>query len=136
MFSININKVTVSNMYSIVFLVISEAFNDQCSHHIESSQFICSENQMTGFYMMETSVVKELSIYALRSFLRIIFKKIERCLKNVRICIKLTIAFVGSISEFDSKLPFPQSTRTPRRTTRTTLAFLSQYVTERNVTLR
>ena len=26
----------------------------QCSHHIETSQLICSANQLTGFYMMGT----------------------------------------------------------------------------------
>ena len=35
-------------------------FNDQCSHHKETSQLICSANQLTGFYMMETLVVKRL----------------------------------------------------------------------------
>ena len=35
-------------------------FNDQCSHHIETSQLICRRNQLTGFYMMETLVVKRL----------------------------------------------------------------------------
>ena len=33
-------------------------FNDQCSHHIETSQLICRANQLTGFYMMGTLVVK------------------------------------------------------------------------------
>ena len=35
-----------------------EPFNDQCSHHIETSHLICSANQLTGFYMMRTLVVK------------------------------------------------------------------------------
>ena len=35
-------------------------FNDQCSRHIETSQLICSANQLTGFYMMGTLVVKGL----------------------------------------------------------------------------
>ena len=34
-------------------------FNDQCSHHIETSQLIFA-NQLTGFYMMGTLVVKRL----------------------------------------------------------------------------
>ena len=33
---------------------------DQCSHHIETSQLIWSANQLTGFYMMRTLVVKGL----------------------------------------------------------------------------
>ena len=36
-------------------------FNDQCSHHIETSQLICSSNQLTGFYIMGTLVAKRLS---------------------------------------------------------------------------
>ena len=35
-------------------------FNDQWSHHIETSQLICSANQLTGLYMMGTLVVKGL----------------------------------------------------------------------------
>ena len=34
---------------------------DQYFHHIETSHLICSANQMTGFYMMETLVVKGLN---------------------------------------------------------------------------
>ena len=37
-----------------------EPFNGQCSYHVETSQLICSANQMTGFYMMGTLVVKGL----------------------------------------------------------------------------
>ena len=36
-------------------------FNDQCSHHIETSQLICSENQLSGFYIMGSLVVKGLN---------------------------------------------------------------------------
>ena len=36
-------------------------FNDQCSHHIETSQLICSANQLISFYMMGTLVVKGLN---------------------------------------------------------------------------
>ena len=28
------------------------SFNDQCSNYIETSQLICSANQLIGFYMM------------------------------------------------------------------------------------
>ena len=35
--------------------------NGQCSHHIETSQLICPANQLTGFYMMGTLAVKELT---------------------------------------------------------------------------
>ena len=40
-----------------------EPFNDQCSHNIETSQMIFSANQLTGFYMVGTLVVKGLSLY-------------------------------------------------------------------------
>ena len=40
---------------------IRYTFNDQCPHHIETSQLICSANQLTGFYMMETLVVTRLN---------------------------------------------------------------------------
>ena len=40
-------------------------FNDQCPSHIETSQLICIANQLTGFYVRGTLIVKELiQIYA------------------------------------------------------------------------
>ena len=41
-------------------LLTLEPLNDQCSHHVESSQLICRANQLTAFYMMGTLVVKGL----------------------------------------------------------------------------
>ena len=38
----------------------SLAFNDQCSHHMETSQLIYRVNQLTGFYM-GTLFVKRLT---------------------------------------------------------------------------
>ena len=38
--------------------IMSQPFNNQCSHHIETSPLICSTNQLTGFYIMGTLVVK------------------------------------------------------------------------------
>ena len=35
-------------------------FNDQFPSHIDNSQLICRENQLTGFYMMRTLVIKGL----------------------------------------------------------------------------
>ena len=35
--------------------------NGQFSNHIETSQLICRANQLTGFYMMETLVIKGLT---------------------------------------------------------------------------
>ena len=37
--------------------MLRQPFNDQYSHHIETSQLICRANQLTGFYMMRTLVV-------------------------------------------------------------------------------
>ena len=34
----------------------------KCSHHIETSQLICRANQLTGFFMMGTLVVKRLRV--------------------------------------------------------------------------
>ena len=42
------------------FLALTQPFNDQCSHHIKTSQLICRINQLTGFYMMGTLFVKRL----------------------------------------------------------------------------
>ena len=36
----------------------------QSCHHIETSQMICSENQLTGFYMMATLAFNELILEA------------------------------------------------------------------------
>ena len=44
----------------IEIVFIFQLFNDQFSHHIETNQSICSVNQLTGFYMMGTLVVKRL----------------------------------------------------------------------------
>ena len=33
-------------------------------HHIETSQLICSANQLTGFYLMETSAFNELTHFS------------------------------------------------------------------------
>ena len=37
------------------------SFKDQCSHHEETSQLIYRPNQLTGFYVMGTLVVKGLN---------------------------------------------------------------------------
>ena len=41
-------------------VLIFSSFNGQCFHHVETSQLICSANQVTGFYMMGTLSVKGL----------------------------------------------------------------------------
>ena len=38
--------------------IMSQPFNNQCSHYIETSRLICARNQLTGFYMMGTLVDK------------------------------------------------------------------------------
>ena len=37
-------------------------FNDQCSHHIDTSHMICSANQLTGFNIMGKLVIKGLTL--------------------------------------------------------------------------
>ena len=41
--------------------ISGQPFNDQCSHQIETSHVICPANQLTGFYVMGTLVVKGLN---------------------------------------------------------------------------
>ena len=36
-------------------------FNDKCSYHIETSQLICLANQLTGFPIVGTWVINELT---------------------------------------------------------------------------
>ena len=46
-----------------IFLLETVRFltlNDQCYHHIETSQLICRVKQLAGFYMLGTLVVKSL----------------------------------------------------------------------------
>ena len=42
-------------------LYVLELIKRQSCHHIETSQLICSANQMTGFYMMATLAFNELN---------------------------------------------------------------------------
>ena len=39
----------------------NELFHDGVPCHIESSPLVCSENQWTGFYMIGTSIMKEIN---------------------------------------------------------------------------
>ena len=41
-------------------LICHEPFNGQCPSGIETSQLICSANQLTGFYVRGTLIVKGL----------------------------------------------------------------------------
>ena len=47
-------------VYECAIRLHFQPFKDQCSHHIETSQLICSANQLTSFYMMGILVVKRL----------------------------------------------------------------------------
>ena len=42
--------------------VAYKLFHDGGPYHIETSPLICSANQWAGFYMLETSVMKELRV--------------------------------------------------------------------------
>ena len=50
-----------------------EPFNDQCPSHIETSQLISSANQLTGFFVRGTLIVKGLnvskSLFCIRSLM-------------------------------------------------------------------
>ena len=52
---------SLRNMFDGAFLGGRDRFNDQLSSHIETSQFICSPNQLTVFCTRGTIVVKELT---------------------------------------------------------------------------
>ena len=41
-----------------IYAEVYYPFNDQCSHHVETSH----ANQLTGFYMMGTLVIKGLRV--------------------------------------------------------------------------
>ena len=45
----------------VIWSMIFELFHDGGRYHIETSPLICSANQWAGFYMITTSVMKELN---------------------------------------------------------------------------
>ena len=53
-------QVSLEMIFNQIPIEKYKPFNNQCSHHIETSQLICSANQLTGFYMIGTLVVKGL----------------------------------------------------------------------------
>ena len=64
-FKINNVPTWLTNNYNIT---ITKTNNyDQCSSHIETNQLVCSANQLTGFYMRGTLVVKGLIEYKQRN---------------------------------------------------------------------
>ena len=71
MFSLGIEKEQCNNMnlkgfqdgcFTETFGKRLKFFHDGGSYHIETNPFICSANQWAGFYMIGTSVMKELKI--------------------------------------------------------------------------
>ena len=55
----------------------NEPFKDQCSHNIETSQLICTENKLTGFNMIGTLVLKRLQ-YSKEKLSQDFQKKLKR----------------------------------------------------------
>ena len=49
-------------MKKVIIFAFLKLFHDEGSYHIETSPLICSANQWTGFYMIWTSVIKELTL--------------------------------------------------------------------------
>ena len=49
-------------------------FHDLGPYHIETSPLICTGNQWTGFYMIETFVMKELILSMYFNFKQMFFK--------------------------------------------------------------
>ena len=56
----NLNK-TEKAYITKVANFFCDAIKRQSCHHIETSQLICSANQLTGFYMMATLALNELN---------------------------------------------------------------------------
>ena len=61
-------------------------FNYHCFHHIETSQLVYRANQLTGFYMMGTLVVKRLREERLKPILLLVTQK-----KADRPCLKFSL---------------------------------------------
>ena len=51
----------IKKLIKNISAIILEFFHDGGPYHIETSTLICKTNQWTGFYMIGTSVVKELN---------------------------------------------------------------------------
>ena len=55
--------------------ILTHPFNNQCFHHIETNQLICTANQLTGFYMRATLPFNGLNMQASSIVLRKLRKK-------------------------------------------------------------
>ena len=58
------NTVVLRTLSNICGEALCENSQRLFSHYLETSQLICSANQLNGFYMMGTLVVKRLIIFA------------------------------------------------------------------------
>ena len=58
-------------------------FNDPCSNHVETSQLICSANQLTGFYMIGTLVVKGLKLVLMFCSTQLTFTCSKSAMKTI-----------------------------------------------------
>ena len=54
------------SMHKMRWYITGAGFYGLGPYHIETSPLICSANQCTGFYMAETSVMKELTLWFLK----------------------------------------------------------------------
>ena len=54
-----------------------EPFSDQCFYNVETSQLSCTENQLTGFYMIGTLALKRLQ-YSKETLSQDFQKKLKR----------------------------------------------------------
>ena len=71
-------------MLFIDFIFPLSLFHDGGPYHIETSLLVCSTNQLTGFYMIGTSVKTELMCYSKPSlpyFVKIPFRTYLRMVK-------------------------------------------------------
>ena len=59
-----------------------QLFHDGVTYHIEISPMICSVNQWTGFYMIRTSVMKELNPFYLFPLFRFFSAFFSKCCNN------------------------------------------------------
>ena len=87
------------SMYASFCLSSSiKLFHDRGPYHIETSSLICSVNQSTGFYMIGTSVIKELSSWDVT---RLTYKYSKKCFKKK--------FFIDYISAIVDKVEYPQT---------------------------
>ena len=62
---VSLNSLPPLPLNSLIF--IYALFHDRGPFHIETGPLICSANEWTGFYMIGTSVLKELKYLSLKT---------------------------------------------------------------------